>query len=72
MIIFPGRMIESDVVLFASQERGVIEKDIRYKDSDHHRLSFGGLHPRLYPRNEAADTSAWNFISEQVVHNIGD
>jgi acetyltransferase-like isoleucine patch superfamily enzyme len=72
MIIFPGRMIESDVVLFASQERRVIEKDIYYQDSDHHRLSFGGLHPRLYPRNQAADTSAWNFVSEQVVHKIGD
>lgn len=72
MIVFPGRMIESDVVLFASQERRVIEKDIHYEDSDHHQLSFGGLHPRLYPRNGAVETSAWNFMPERVVQNIGD
>ena len=72
LIVFPGRMIESDVVLFASQERRVIEKDIHYEDSDHHQLSFGGLHPRLYPRNGAVETSAWNFMPERVVQNIGD
>jgi len=72
LIVFPGRMIESDVVLFASQERRVIEKDIHYEDSDHHRLSFGGLHPRLYPRNGVVETPSWNFVSEQVAQNIGD
>lgn len=72
MIVFPGRMIESDVVLFASQERRVIEKDILYEDSDHHRLSFAGLHSRLYPRNGVAEPSSWNFIPKQIVHNIGD
>ena len=72
MIVFPGRMIESDVVLFASQKRRVIEKDIQYEDSDHHRLSFAGLHSRLYPRNGVAEPSSWNFIPKQIVHNIGD
>ncbi len=72
LIVFPGRMIESDVVLFASQERRVIEKDIHYEDSDHHHLSFGGLHPRLYPRNGVDETSSWTILSEQVVQNIGD
>ena len=65
-------MIESDVVLFASQERRVIEKDIHYEDSDHHQLSFGGLHPRLYPRNGSVETQAWNFVPEPIIQNIGD
>lgn len=72
MIIFPGRMIESDVVLFASQDRRVIRNDVHYEDSDHHQLSFGGLHPRLYPRFGAVETHAWNFVSEHLVENIGD
>lgn len=72
MIVFPGRMIESDVVLFASQERRVIDKDIHYEDSDHHQLSFGGLHPRLYPRNGVAKQPAWEFLAEHIVQNIGD
>ena len=50
MIIFPARTIESDVVLFASAERRVIDRDILYEDSDHHKLQFSHLHPRLYPR----------------------
>jgi hypothetical protein len=35
-IFFPGRSIESDVVLFAQQGRTVMNKNITYADSDHH------------------------------------
>lgn len=49
MIIFPARTIESDVILLASSERRVINKDIRYEDSDHLQLPYANLHPRLYP-----------------------
>lgn len=59
LIIFPARTIESDVVLFASQERRVIERDVRYEDSDHHKLSFASLHPRLYPRINEAVIESW-------------
>lgn len=53
MIIFPARMIESDVILFASPERRVISKNIYYEDSDHLKLKEGDkLHPRLYPRDD--------------------
>jgi acetyltransferase-like isoleucine patch superfamily enzyme len=52
MIVFPGRTIESDVVLFASPERRVIRKNIRYEDSDHHKLHFSDLHQRLYDPNQ--------------------
>jgi len=72
LIIFPGRTIESDVVLFASRERRVIDKDIRYEESDHHQLSFGALHPRLYPRKDSIETTAWNLVPEPYVQNIGD
>lgn len=47
---YPARMVESDVILFASDdERRVIEKNIYYKDSDHLKLAQGDkLHPQLY------------------------
>jgi carbonic anhydrase/acetyltransferase-like protein (isoleucine patch superfamily) len=59
MIVFPARTIESDVVLFASPERRVIEKDIRYEESDHLKLSFHHLHPRLYPRRGESISESW-------------
>jgi len=59
MIVFPARTIESDVVLFASAERRVIERDVRYEDSDHHKLPFAQLHPRLYPRHGEKSEETW-------------
>jgi carbonic anhydrase/acetyltransferase-like protein (isoleucine patch superfamily) len=55
MIVYPARTIESDVVLAASKERRVIDKDVRYEDSDHHKFKFPSLHKRLYPPKD--DTS---------------
>jgi hypothetical protein len=52
MVVFPARMIESDVILFATPERRVISKNVYYEDSDHLTLKDGAkLHPRLYPRD---------------------
>lgn len=52
MIIFPARMIDSDVVLLASAERRVIRKNVFWEDSDHLKMDGGDrLHPRLYPRD---------------------
>lgn len=61
MIVYPARMIESDVVLVASKERRVIDRDVHYEDSDHHKLRFAGLHKRLYgPENrEAQELESW-------------
>jgi UDP-N-acetylglucosamine diphosphorylase / glucose-1-phosphate thymidylyltransferase / UDP-N-acetylgalactosamine diphosphorylase / glucosamine-1-phosphate N-acetyltransferase / galactosamine-1-phosphate N-acetyltransferase len=59
MVIFPARTIESDVVLFASNERRIIDRDVRYEDSDHHKLKDASKHPRLYPPRGEADISSW-------------
>ncbi len=59
MIVFPARTIESDVVLFASPERRVISRDVRYEESDHHSLAFRKIHPRLYPRPGEASDESW-------------
>ncbi len=59
MVFFPARTIESDVVLFASPERRVIDRDVFYENSDHHPLRFNNLHPRLYPRPGELEEIAW-------------
>ena len=37
----------------------VLDKSVTYEDSDHHRLSFAQLHPRLYPRPGEAGNEFW-------------
>ena len=59
MIVYPARTIESDVVLAASKERRVIDRDVRYEDSDHHKLKSAGLHRRLYPRPGESQLESW-------------
>lgn len=59
MIIYPARTIESDVLLLATSERRVIERDIRYEDSDHHKLRGGSQHKRLYPRPGERVDESW-------------
>ncbi|MBN1562775.1 MAG: multidrug transporter [Anaerolineae bacterium] len=53
LIVMPGRVVESDVVLFASPERRVVARNITYEESDHHKLRarVAKLHKRRYPRN---------------------
>ena len=53
MVVMPGRVIESDVVLFASPERRVISRNISYEESDHHKVreSIARQHKRRYPRS---------------------
>lgn len=50
MVIFPGRMIESDVVLVASPQRRVISRNVTFEESDHHHIQYGDVHKRFYPR----------------------
>jgi carbonic anhydrase/acetyltransferase-like protein (isoleucine patch superfamily) len=59
MIVYPARTIESDVMLAASAERRVIDKDIKYEDSDHHKLRNAQMHKHLYPRRGEKDVESW-------------
>ncbi len=59
LIIYPARMIESDVVLVSSKERRVVDKDIYIEDSDHYRFTAANLHRRLYPRPGEVTDETW-------------
>jgi len=52
LVVYPARAIESDVILFASPERRVIDRTVYYKDSDHFAIKGGEyLHSRVYDPN---------------------
>lgn len=57
MVIFPGRMIESDVVMVASPQRRVISRSVSYEESDHHYVGSEN-HQRHYPRADQAEEEA--------------
>ncbi|MEW6403037.1 MAG: multidrug transporter [Chloroflexota bacterium] len=59
MIIYPSRTIESDVVLAASKERRVIDRDVRFEDSDHHNMRLAHLHQTPYHRHLKAEVESW-------------
>jgi carbonic anhydrase/acetyltransferase-like protein (isoleucine patch superfamily) len=59
MVIYPARTVESDVVLFASPQRRVIDKNVIYEDSDHHHLRQAERHQRLYPRKGEPTDDTW-------------
>ncbi|HSD82237.1 MAG TPA: hypothetical protein VLG46_00160, partial [Anaerolineae bacterium] len=59
MIVYPARTIESDVVLAASKERRVIDRNVSYEDSDHHKMKTASLHRRLYPRPGESQLESW-------------
>jgi acetyltransferase-like isoleucine patch superfamily enzyme len=52
-IIFPARTIESDVVLFAKEERHIIDRNIYYEDSDHHNYPDEKHVPLYRPEKNA-------------------
>ncbi|MAS32472.1 MAG: multidrug transporter [Anaerolineaceae bacterium] len=56
VIVYPGRMIESDVVIVASPERRVIMRNVYYEESDHHQ--FMRKHRRFYPRDRRREIVA--------------
>jgi carbonic anhydrase/acetyltransferase-like protein (isoleucine patch superfamily) len=59
LVIYPARTIESDVVLFASPERRVIQHDVTFEESDHHKLHFQHNHRQLYPRQREVIEESW-------------
>ena len=59
MLVYPARTIESDVVLVASKGIRIVDKDVHYEDSDHHHMTAGNLHSRLYPRPGEGKSESW-------------
>jgi hypothetical protein len=59
MIIYPARTIESDVVLAASKERRVIDRDVTFAESDHHRLKQAHLHQTPYHKASREIVESW-------------
>jgi len=59
MVIYPARTIESDVVLVASQNRRVIDRDIRFEDSDHFHLKAAHLHQTPYHPQARGEIESW-------------
>ncbi len=59
LIIYPSRTVESDVILFASTERRVIDRNVTYEESDHHKIRLAHLHRRLYPRRGERVAEEW-------------
>lgn len=48
LVIAPARVIESDVVLVASNDFNVINKNVSFEDSHHHQMRAGHLHQAIY------------------------
>jgi carbonic anhydrase/acetyltransferase-like protein (isoleucine patch superfamily) len=60
MIVYPARTIESDVVLVASDNRRVIDRDVRFEDSDHFQMRNASRHQALYrPQAEQPEVESW-------------
>lgn len=59
MIVYPARTIESDVVIAASKERRIIDRDVSFEDSDHHHLKSAELHQVLYHKQEKGVAESW-------------
>ena len=58
MIVYPARTIESDVILAATKERHLIDKNISFEESDHHGLRLGHLHETPYHK-EKDELESW-------------
>lgn len=56
MIVFPARTIESDVVLAASKDRRIIDKNITFADSDHHKMKTASQHKVMYQKHQEAES----------------
>jgi carbonic anhydrase/acetyltransferase-like protein (isoleucine patch superfamily) len=48
LVIAPARVIESDVVLVASNDFNVVTKNVTFEDSHHHQMRSGHMHQTPY------------------------
>jgi NDP-sugar pyrophosphorylase family protein len=65
-IIFPARTIESDVVLFAKEERTIISKNVRFEDSDHHSHPNEKHIPLYHPAKKEDQPDTNNSITNSL------
>jgi carbonic anhydrase/acetyltransferase-like protein (isoleucine patch superfamily) len=65
LIVYPARMIESDVVLVASVDRRVISENVTYEQSDHHKLRIAHLHPRCTARGHELEAEKQLFLAKK-------
>ena len=59
MVVYPARTIESDVVLAATADRRVIDRDVTFDQSDHHKWKLAHLHQTPYHRKEKDEVESW-------------
>jgi carbonic anhydrase/acetyltransferase-like protein (isoleucine patch superfamily) len=60
MIVYPARTIESDVVLVPSKDRRIINRNVSFEESDHHRLKIASLHQVRYrPQTGQPEVESW-------------
>jgi len=64
LVIYPGRSIESDVILFSTPSRRVVRKNISYEESDHHELrpEIAALHRQKYPRQSSENVGEGAYL----------
>ena len=48
LVVYPGRIIESDTVLVRSGNQAVISRNVSYEQGDHHSFKDPSLHRPLY------------------------
>jgi len=58
-IIYPGRMIDSDVVLINSTSSNVIDKDVSFAESHHHKHRHSSTHQAEYSEGEEPASHHW-------------
>jgi hypothetical protein len=56
LVVYPSRTIESDVVIVGPR---VIDHDVRFEDSDHHRHVSGHYHRALYHPEVGERQGGW-------------
>lgn len=59
LVIYPGRMIESDVVLIGSEERLIIKKNVRRQESDHLKTRYPNAYPAHYSGENNDSVVEW-------------
>lgn len=58
-IIYPGRMIDSDVILINNGSNSLINKDVSYSESHHHKHRHAATHRPDYSTEEDSNLHRW-------------